>query len=271
MGVGESASRGHLNAPERPILIHRARRDPSKVVLEGLHSVKHALRFGASPELIVSDEPLKVLALAAVLAPDIRDRLADLLVPVTAAEFAVCAVEPPATRLIAVAARPSWPKDDTAAGPVVVLDRPRHPGNLGAVVRVAAAAGAAAVWTLGGVDPWSAAALRGSAGLHFALPVEALATLPPTGRPILALADDGAPLEAGCLPANAVLLFGSERDGLRPDLRRAATRTVAIPMRPGVSSLNLATAVAVVLYLQRFARPDASAAAGTGQPCPAST
>ena len=104
-----------------------------------------------------------------------------------------------------------------------------------------------------------------------ALPVAALDQLPATERPIIALGDGGDPLEAGTLPGDAVLLFGSERDGLAPHLRRAATRTVSIPMRPGVSSLNLATAVAVVLYLQRLGRSDASAQAGTGQPGPRST
>ncbi|MEZ5863553.1 MAG: TrmH family RNA methyltransferase [Geminicoccaceae bacterium] len=130
---------------------------------------------------------------------------------------------------------------------------------------------AAAVWTLGGVDPWSAAAIRGSAGLHMALPVEALDRMPATERPMIALADDGDPLAPGTLPRDAVLLFGSERDGLSLQLRRSATRTVGIPMRPGVSSLNLATAVAVVLYLQRLIGPDASGQADTGQPDPVST
>ncbi len=271
MGVGEGSPRRDLTGTARQALVHGARRDPAMVVLEGLHAVKHALRFGATLRLVVSDEPETVLALAAELAPDIQARLAALLEPVTTAEFATLAAEPPATRLIAVADRPVWPGKSLATGPIVVLDRPRHPGNLGAVVRVAAAAGAAAVWTLGGVDPWSAAALRGSAGLHMALPVEALDSLPATARPIIALADDGEPLEPGTLPGDAVLLFGSERDGLAPQLRQAATRTVSIPMRPGVSSLNLATAVAVVLYLQRLARPDASVQAGTGQPGPRST
>ncbi|HRY23572.1 MAG: TrmH family RNA methyltransferase [Geminicoccaceae bacterium] len=251
--------------------MHRARRDPAMVVLEGLHAVKHALRFGVVPRLVISDAPASVLALAAELAPDVQARLAALLEPVTTAEFAALAPEPPATRLIAVADRPVWPGSSTAAGPIVVLDRPRHPGNLGAVVRVAAAAGAAAVWTLGGVDPWSAAAIRGSAGLHMALPVEAPDELPPTGRPIIALADGGEPLGPGTLPGDAVLLFGSERDGLAPHLRRVASRIVTIPMRPGVSSLNLATAVAVVLYLQRLAGSGASGPADTGQPDPLST
>jgi len=50
------------------------------------------------------------------------------------------------------------------------------------------------------------------------------------------------------LPPDAIVLVGTERGGLSATLRARAQRTAAIPMRPGVSSLNLATAVAVALY-----------------------
>ena len=50
------------------------------------------------------------------------------------------------------------------------------------------------------------------------------------------------------LPAGAVLAFGSERSGLDAALLARADAPLAIPMRPGVSSLNLATAVAITLY-----------------------
>jgi TrmH family RNA methyltransferase len=52
------------------------------------------------------------------------------------------------------------------------------------------------------------------------------------------------------------LAFGSERRGLGPALRARAQVTLALPMRPGASSLNLATAVAAVLYAWRLARRD---------------
>ena len=245
----------HLNP------VHQARRDPNKVVLEGLHGVKHALRFGATLHGLWSDQPAAVLKLAGDLAPDIVPVLAARLETVSEAVFAGFVPRPPDTRLIGVAERPRQDLADIGPGPVVLLDRPRHPGNLGAVVRVAAAAEAAAVLSLGGIDPWSAAVLRGAAGLHFALPVLDLDALPSLGRPILVLDDRGERLASAALPADAVYVFGSERDGVAPALRAVAERTVAIPMRAGVSSLNLATAVAVVLYTLRPASK-----AGTGQP-----
>jgi TrmH family RNA methyltransferase len=82
--------------------------------------------------------------------------------------------------------------------------------------------------------------------LHFALPVGRV-DAPPADRPLAALDPAGAPLAA--LPADAVLAFGTERHGLSPALREQAALRIAIPMRPGVSSLNLATAAAVALYV----------------------
>ena len=260
MGLGQSAPRGDLSTALHPNPVHQARHDPNRVVLEGLHAVKHALRFGAVLHGLWSDRPDELLALARSLAPDIADLLEERLIKVSEAAFTGLAPKPPETRLIAIAERPHLDPADIGPGAVVLLDRPRHPGNLGAVVRVAAAANAAAVCSLGGVNAWSASVLRGAAGLHFALPVLDVERVPDLDRPLVALDDQGEPLQPADLPANAIYAFGSERHGLAPALRVRAHRTVAIPMRKGVSSLNLATAVAVVLYALRL-RPT-----GTGQP-----
>ena len=143
--------------------------------------------------------------------------------------FVRLAPVPPGTGVIALARRP---RVDPAAilaapdpEPVVLLDRPSHLGNVGAVVRVAAAAGAAAVLTTGPLDPWHPAALRGAAGLHFALPVARLARLPATARPLVTLDPRGEPLGRAAIPPSAVLVVGAERGGVSPDLcARAATR-----------------------------------------------
>ena len=133
--------------------------------------------------------------------------------------------------------------------PLVLLDAPRSPGNVGAVVRVAAAAGASGVAVCGGtVDPWGPAVLRGSAGLHYALPVLSV-ELAEVAGPVVVLDADGDP--AAPVPADAVLVVGSERTGVGDALRERADAVLALPMRPGVSSLNLATAVAAALYRGR--------------------
>jgi tRNA G18 (ribose-2'-O)-methylase SpoU len=135
--------------------------------------------------------------------------------------------------------------------PLVLLDEPRHPGNAGAVIRVAAAAGASGVATTGTLEPWHPAVIRGSAGLHFALPVLRVTPDDVTG-PLLVLDAEGD--EQWGVPDDAVLVIGSERRGIGSELRARADAVIRLPMTTGVSSLNLATATAAVLYRWRFTR-----------------
>jgi TrmH family RNA methyltransferase len=114
------------------------------------------------------------------------------------------------------------------------------------------------VLTKGRHDPWHPMALRGSAGLHFALPVGQVAAPPSGVRPLVAMDPSGAPLSPAALPSQPLLAFGTERHGLSAALLAQAEARLAIPMRPGVSSLNLATAVAVALYAWRLQPGGAS-------------
>ena len=224
-----------------------AHSDPSVVLVEGFHALKHALRFGADVLAAATEDAAALDRLAAQLAPDVREAIA---ARVAQRPLAGLVARVPHTGVVAVARRP---RCDAAAllaagsgPPVVLLEDPRHLGNVGAVVRVAAAAGAAGVLTTGERDPWDPAALRGSAGLHFALPVGRADPGALGARPLVVLDPAGEPLSP--LPAGALLAFGSERDGVSAELAARAAARVRIPMRAGVSSLNLATAVAVALY-----------------------
>jgi RNA methyltransferase, TrmH family len=121
-------------------------------------------------------------------------------------------------------------------------------------VRVAAAADAAGVLSTGPNDPWHPDALRGAAGLHYALPVAGVEELPASDRPLVAIDPGGEDLRPAELPPRAILAFGTERYGLSDTLLDRADTRLGIPMRGGVSSLNLATAVAAVLFAQRLSR-----------------
>jgi TrmH family RNA methyltransferase len=81
-----------------------------------------------------------------------------------------------------------------------------------------------------------------------------LERIPETDRPLLALDPDGEELRPEAIPPRALLAFGTERDGLSDDLLARADARLRLPMRAGVSSLNLATSVAAVLYSLRLAR-----------------
>ena len=246
----------------------QARRDTSLAVIDGLHAVKHGLRFGAETLEMVSPDVDAALLLAAEVAPDIIPRLAAELTPVSADDFRRLSPVPPDTGVIAIARRPSVSPgallESADDAPVVFLENPRNPFNIGAAVRVAAAAGAAGLLVTGAQDPWHPAAIVSAAGLQFALPVARADGIPAPrrhpgphrhsgesrnpGRPIIAIDPQGEPMPWMDVPPGAILAFGTERHGASPELLARASRRLSISMTPGVSSLNLATSVAVALY-----------------------
>ena len=241
---------------DRTVRFRKARRDPELTVVEGFHALKHALRFGAELVEAVAVEPERLDELAAELAPDLAGGLGGRVERVDPEVLAELTPLVPRTGVVAIARRPRVDVravlSDPAPAPVVLLEQPKNMGNIGACIRVSAAAGAAAVLTTGENDPWYPDAVRGAAGLHFALPVAAVAALPDSDRPLLAIDPEGEELGAAPLPDRAVLAFGTERHGISSELLGRADARVAIPMRPGVSSLNLATSVAIALYCQRL-------------------
>lgn len=229
-------------------------------MLEGFHALKHALRFDAEVVDAICADREELRALAAALAPDQLDTLLSLCAPVAPEVMADAAPVAPRTGVLAIARRPAFSLvallTDPRPAPIVLLEDPRHLGNLGACVRVAAAADAAGLLTVAGQDPWHPDAVRGAAGLHFALPVARVPEPPPDGdRPLLAVDPDGDALAPADLPPRAILAFGSERAGLSDALLARADARLRIPMRDGVSSLNLATSVAAVLFAARLAPP----------------
>ncbi|MFF3512361.1 TrmH family RNA methyltransferase [Streptomyces sp. NPDC002573] len=224
------------------------------VLLDGFHALKHAVRFHARVPVAVTTDRRAALALADELAPDVREALEALLTEVPEERYRALVPRPHPTAVAALAERPSREAQLEAlrrmprTAPVIVLDNPRNLGNAGAVIRLAAGFGATGVVTTGTLDPWHPTVVRGGAGLHFATAVERLsvAELPP--GPVFALDPEGDDIRALKLPDDAVLAFGSERTGLSADLRARADHLVSLPMRPQVSSYNLATSVAMTLY-----------------------
>ena len=214
-------------------LLRRAQRDPALVLLEGMHALKHAVRFGAEVEVVASPEPDELARLLARVAPDLTLPVAPGAVE-QGTWRALTGGRALPSPCLAVARRPALDVDVMLArrARLLVLEDPRHPGNTGAVVRVAAAA-----------------------GLHFAVDVLHLADLTAlealldtSTRPLVALDPDGQAIGTADVPPDAALAIGSERHGLSERLRTRASLRVAIPMQDGVSSLNLATAAAVVAY-----------------------
>ncbi len=227
---------------------------PGAVLLDGFHALKHALRFGADVRLVLTSDRAAVRTLCEKLAGDVADRLDALAREVPAAVLRELVPRAHPTGVAALAVRPSAQANVEALNrlprptPVVVLDNPRNLGNVGAVIRLAAGFDATGVVTTGDIDPWHPNAVRASAGLHFATAVERLdrADLPP--GPLYVLDPEGEDIRSTTIPDDALLVFGSERHGVSEQLRARATKLLAVPMRPQVSSFNLATSVAMGLY-----------------------
>lgn len=220
----------------------------SVVVLEGFHAVKHAVRFGGSVGTVVVLDRERAVALARAHAPDLVDVFERARV-VGVAEFEKVIGRSHPTGVGGLAERPvvEWGRAARGA-PLVLLDNPRNLGNFGAVIRVAAGLGAGGVVSLGDLDPWHPTVLRGSAGLHFAVPVGRLDGIDDVRGTVIAFDADGRELRDVRIPDDAVLAFGSERHGLSPEVRARADLVVSLPMRPKVSSYNLTTSVAMGLY-----------------------
>jgi TrmH family RNA methyltransferase len=132
----------------------------------------------------------------------------------------------------------------SAHWPLVVLDRVQDPGNVGAIARSAAAAGAPALAVLPGTaDPFGAKAIRASAGHVFNLLVAEAGWPDLEGLRCVGASAAGTPVEDADLTSAGALVLGSEAHGLSRSLE-----TVALPMAAGVESLNVAAAAAILLY-----------------------
>ncbi len=143
-------------------------------------------------------------------------------------------------------------RDDTV---VVALDGVQDPGNVGAIVRLAAAFDAGGVVLLPGcADPFGPKAIRASAGAILNVPCApaSLDELIARGWPLFAADARGDAAQPP--PHRAVLAFGSEGGGVSEALA-ASARKIAIPMSDRIESLNVAMSAAILLsrsYALRF-------------------
>lgn len=157
------------------------------------------------------------------------------------------------TRVIAV-----WPLpgDGPVTGPAVYLDGVGDPGNVGTIVRTAAAlTGATVVLGDGCADAYSPKAVRASMGTLFATP-PVRGAVGDTPAPRLALvAHGGADLDAAIagLGGEPTLCLGAERTGLPTEVVAACDATATVPLRGAAESLNVAAAAAI--GLSRIAAP----------------
>jgi TrmH family RNA methyltransferase len=130
----------------------------------------------------------------------------------------------------------------------------QDPSNVGAIVRTAAAFGAArVVLDRGCADPWSPKALRAGMGGHFALSIKVKRDLGEQlngfkGHLLCTVPHDGMPIEEADLSGPVGWIFGGEGRGLSEETLRKVPLRVTVPMAEGTESLNVAATAAICLY-----------------------
>lgn len=160
--------------------------------------------------------------------------------------------------VIAIAPYPFPAAASTAAPRLgIVLENLQDPGNLGTLIRTAAAVGSDGLWlSENSVDLTHPKVLRASAGQWFRVHKQ---VLPDVSAKLAAWKDKGCQVLAtaanSAIPywdidftLPTILLLGNEGGGLSTELRSTATRVISIPMAPAVESLNVSIAAAVILF-----------------------
>ncbi|MGD9951364.1 MAG: TrmH family RNA methyltransferase [Burkholderiales bacterium] len=228
----------------------RARRAERRALIEGPHLLAAYLDTGARPQVIVvsesgtADTEVSALARRCGCEPV---RLTDALF-----RWIVDVASP-----VGVAAEIALPETEESVGTArhaVFLDAIQDSGNVGAILRSAAAFGVdTAVLGPGCADPWSPKVLRAGMGGHFGLRVaetEDLASaLAEFNGPVVCTVPKGGNAPSAIdLTGRLGWILGAEGRGVGASLAALALHRVSIPMMPGIESLNVAAAAAILLY-----------------------
>jgi len=242
----------------RKLRERKYRQETNSAYLEGIRLVLEALArpelvetLIVAPELLQSDKAGEALQMA--------EEGDTPLFEVSAAVFTSFALKDHPQGLAAVV-KQSWSGLEWLSradlGLWVGLDSVADPGNLGTIMRTADAVGARGLILIDNCTaPYDPAALRGSMGAVFSLELvktttpQFLAWKDSQKVPVYGTSDSAAAdYQRVKYPPQMLLLMGSERQGLHPELAACCDKMVAIPMAGRSDSLNLAVATAVMLY-----------------------
>ena len=228
-------------------------------VVEGVRGVEELLR---SP-LAITGALIAPQLLEAPRGIALRDALVQrgvALEDVTFRDFASAASTESPQGVIAIASVPARALDAMPAtdAPLLVLDGVQDPGNVGTILRTAAALGARATVALPGtVDLWNAKVVRSAVGAHFVhfavdSTWDALREfLTRTATPLWATAAGGRSVCDVALPPRVAIALGNEGAGVSAQVAAAAAERVGIPIGEGAESLNVAVAAGILLFALR--------------------
>lgn len=244
----------------RDLKRRKARERQRLFVSEGVRVVEELLRSSLKVRGVLTAPQLQEAPRGNALAERLRtagvpvDQVAPL-------EFASAAETESPQGVIAIAEIPERGFQDLPTdwkGVVLVLDGVQDPGNVGTILRTAAALGAAATVALPGtVDLWNAKVVRSGMGAqfrHLAFPstwTELDSFRGASGAAVLAADASGDAVGSVRVPGRALLVVGNEGQGLSAEARTRADRLVALPIAPDVESLNVAVATGILLHQLR--------------------
>ncbi|HEY0996143.1 MAG TPA: RNA methyltransferase [Gemmatimonadaceae bacterium] len=238
----------------------KARERQGLFVCEGVRATEELLRSPVTIRGALSSPELHdASGRAAAAVAGLRARGIEVL-EVDRRDFESAAETETPQGILAIAAIPHAALDGLAVGGtkrfrLLVLDGLQDPGNVGTILRTAAAFDVAATIALPGtVDLWNAKVVRSAMGAHFHHPTyaattEALAAFRARHHMALWAADAGGePLDPACAPERLAIVVGNEGAGLSGPLRGQADKLVALPISTAVESLNVAVATGILLY-----------------------
>lgn len=240
----------------------RGREAAGAFLVEGPRAIEQGLRAGEQPVCvayspeIAASQP-RISAVLSAVPPDVPT--------LTLGERALRSIADTVSTQGILAAFPLRPDGVPALDPtsalVLVLDRVRDPGNVGTLLRSAAAAGAhAALLSEGCADPYNPKVVRASAGGVFGVPFATLrwasiaAALAPIPRRYATDPRADTSLYEAELSGGCAILIGNEADGLGAEALELATGSLSIPIESGVESLNAAVAGSLLLFEARRQR-----------------
>lgn len=227
---------------------------------EGVRSVEELLKSPLNIRGILTAPQLDDAPRGLALRASIAERGAELA-NVNELEFRSAAETESPQGVIAIAEIPQHSFDQLTGKKslrLLVLDALQDPGNVGTILRTAAALGADATVALPGtVDMWNAKVVRAAMGASFHHPAfhttaESLMSFLANENAEMWGADTGGtPVEAAVAPARLALAVGNEGAGLSSSLRAQVSRLVSLPISRSVESLNVSVATGILLYQLR--------------------
>ena len=242
----------HFRALKKLCQSGRERRKTGRVVLDGMHLIEsYVQHFGKPEEIVVSESGETTREISRFLESGKAGNVISILPDALFGELAV--VETP-SGIMAIVVNPRREHGLNQDIDTVVLDGIQDPGNLGSILRSAAAAGFRQVlMSADCAHAWSPKVLRAAMGAHFQLDIHERSDLPAflaayQGAVMVTVLDASEPLYSLSLKDPVAWVFGSEGQGVRPELAAMTPLRVHIPMRGATESLNVAAAAAICLF-----------------------